>query len=140
MQYLKVCQNVNFLFNLSNKTTLYNMLFLKYRIVANSAILKPLWHHKKPVLHKSMVRDRYFHAFQIPLAFSILKTWSKFPCFELLQWTFFNTNTLKCWHKMLPIMPDKKNPVLHKVSSLHQSRFPQKNSVGILKIFQATKH
>ena len=39
MRYLKVCQNVNFLFNLNYKHTFYDMQFTRYMIVANSAIL-----------------------------------------------------------------------------------------------------
>ena len=39
MRYLKVCQNVNFLFILNYKHTFYDMQFMRYMIVANSAIL-----------------------------------------------------------------------------------------------------
>ena len=42
IQYLKVCQNAAFPFNLSFKPTFYNMWFTRYMIVANSAIFSLL--------------------------------------------------------------------------------------------------
>ena len=81
MRYLKVCQSVNFWFNLNNKPFLYDMRFKKYTIVANSAILS-LCDIKTLMRVAGHFLGGYIHASHMPKAFSLRKIWSKFPQFD----------------------------------------------------------
>ena len=71
MRYLKVCKNVDILFNLSYKLTFYCMWFTRYMIVANSAIfslydiIKTLFQTPPPMLvarHFLRVYSCFSHA------------------------------------------------------------------------------
>ena len=86
MRYLKVYQNVNFAFNLSDKPISCDMRFTAYMILANSAIfsicdiIKTLFW--TPVLVAEYFPREYIYVRYMPKAFSIRKIWGQFLCFD----------------------------------------------------------